>query len=100
MDTVLSINLISSNPDVRDGRPCIAGTGLRVTDLVMASIYHFQSPDEMALAYGISLAQVHAAFAYYYEHQTELDYDIRQQVARAKSLKDEHIAHGGHPILP
>src|SRR4051812_28848736 len=100
MDTVLSINLITSNPKVRGGRPCIAGTGLRVTDVVIASIYHLQSTDEIAAGYGISLAQVHAALAYYYEHQPELDEDIHQQIATAKALKDQHIANGGRSILP
>jgi uncharacterized protein (DUF433 family) len=56
MDTVLSINLISSNPQVRGGRPCIAGTSLRVTDVVIASIYHMQTPDEIAAGFGVSLA--------------------------------------------
>lgn len=35
MQTILSINLIYSNPKVRAGRPCIVGTTLRVTDVVM-----------------------------------------------------------------
>lgn len=34
METPESINLISVNPDVRSGRPCIAGSGLRITDVV------------------------------------------------------------------
>ncbi len=100
MDTVLSINLIASNPNVRGGRPCIAGTGLRVTDVVMAAVYHLQTLDEIAAGFGISLAQVHAAFAYYYQHQAELDQDIREQVAAARRLKEQHITNGGNPILP
>ncbi|MCE2473101.1 MAG: DUF433 domain-containing protein, partial [Anaerolineae bacterium] len=30
MKTIESINLIYRDPDVRGGRPCIVGTGLRV----------------------------------------------------------------------
>lgn len=100
MDTILSINLIAVNPKVRNGRPCIAGTTLRVTDIVIALIMHLQSPDEIAAAYGLSLAQVYAALAYYYEHKTELDADIRQQIATAQTLKEKHIANGGRSILP
>jgi hypothetical protein len=59
-----------------------------------------QSPDEVAIHYGVSLAQVHAALAYYYEHQAELEADIQQQIATAKALKEEHLKHGGHSILP
>ena len=40
METVESINLITRKPDVRGGRPCIIGTGLKVSDIVMAMRYH------------------------------------------------------------
>ncbi len=49
METTLSINLISSNPKVRGGRPCIAGTGLRASDVVLAHLYHEQTADETPL---------------------------------------------------
>jgi uncharacterized protein (DUF433 family) len=84
METIRSINLIATNPNVRGGRPCIAGTGLRVTDIVMAYLFHHRSPSELASDYDISLAQVHAALAYYYEHKTEPDEDIRQQLVKAR----------------
>src|SRR5260221_11041781 len=100
MDTILSINLITSNPKVRSGAPCSAGTGLRVTDVVIASMFHLQTPDEIAADYGISLAQVYAALAYYYEHKAELDEDVREQIATAKALKEQHLADGGRSILP
>jgi uncharacterized protein (DUF433 family) len=91
METIHSINLISSNPKVRGGRPCISGTGLRVTDIVMASLFHNQTPDEIAVGYGVSLAQVHAALAYYYEHKAEIDEDIRAQIAKARELKEQRV---------
>ncbi len=72
MEIVHSINLIVSNPKVRGGRPCIGGTGLRVTDVIIAAIFHQQTPDEIAVGFGVSLAGVHAAFAYYYEHKMKL----------------------------
>ena len=99
METVLSINLITSNPKIRGGRPCIAGTGLRVTDIMMASIYQMQTPDEIAVGFGVSLAQVYAAFAYYYEHQAELDDDIHTQITQARAVREQHIANGSRPLL-
>ena len=87
MEVVQSIDLITKNPAVRGGRPCIAGTGLRVTDLVMANLFHGRTPDEIAADYELSLAQVHAALAYYYQHKGELDEDIRQQILRARTAK-------------
>jgi uncharacterized protein (DUF433 family) len=100
METVISINLITSNPQVRGGRPCIAGTGVRVTDVVMAYLFHDQSPDEIAAGYDVPLANVYAALAYYYEHKTELDEDIRRQIEAARGLKADWVAHGGASVLP
>ena len=79
MQTVLAIDLITADPNIRGGRPCIAGTGLRVADVALAHAVHNRTTDEIAADYEISLAQVYAALSYYYEHKTELDEDIRQQ---------------------
>ena len=91
MEVVQSINLIATNPEVRGGRPCIAGTGLRVTDVVMATIFHNRTPGEIASDYEITLAQVHAALAYYYQHKTDIDEDIRQQIALAREYKEKRV---------
>ncbi|MYE27428.1 MAG: DUF433 domain-containing protein [Chloroflexi bacterium] len=80
MNTIESIDLIYRNPDVRGGRPCIVGTGLRVIDIVMAMEFGQRSPAQMAEDYQVSLAQVHTALAYYYEHKDEIDEDIREYV--------------------
>ncbi|MCE7947040.1 MAG: DUF433 domain-containing protein [Chloroflexi bacterium CFX4] len=100
METTLSINLITSNPKVRGGRPCLAGTGLRVSDIVLAHLYHKQTPDEVAAGYAVPIAAVYAALAYYYEHKTELDADLREQIKQAQRLKQNWIDHGGTPLLP
>ena len=91
MDTILSINLIVSNPKVRGGRPVIAGTGVRVTDVVMLMLFHNQNPSEIAASYAVSLAQVHAALAYYYEHKSDIDEDIRKQIALAREMKEKGV---------
>ena len=98
MVTIESIDLITTNPDVRGGRPCIAGTGLRVTDVVMATIFHERSPGEIASDYEISLAEVYAALAYYYQHKPELDVDIREQIERAQTYKQQNLG-SQHPSL-
>lgn len=56
MDTFQSINLITTNPKIRNGRPCIAGTGLRVTDVAMTTIFHDRTPGQIASDYSVSLA--------------------------------------------
>ncbi len=100
MATIHSINLIASDPDVRGGRPCIAGTGIRVLDIVAAMLFHDQTPAEIAEAYALSLAQVHAALAYYYEHKAEIDADLREQIARGREYKEKRVGSRGAALLP
>lgn len=89
MNTIESIELIYRNPKIRGGRPCIVGTGLRVIDIVMAMQFGERTPDQMARDYDISLAQVHAALAYYYENKAEIDDDIREDIRIGLQLAKE-----------
>lgn len=98
MATIQSIDLITTDPQVRAGQPCIAGTGIRVTDIVMANLFHRRTPDEISSDYELSLAQVYAALAYYYEHRSELDESIRRQIKTARELKEKRLG-GGSSLL-
>jgi uncharacterized protein (DUF433 family) len=98
METVHSINLIVSNPEVRSGRPRIAGTGITVEDVAIAMNAHNQTVDGIANWYGLSKSQVHAALAYYYEHQAEIDESIRKRKEEAEELK-EKLGGGRPPYL-
>jgi uncharacterized protein (DUF433 family) len=89
--TVLSIDYIVSDPKVRKGRPYIAGTGVRVMDIAAATLFHDQTPGQIADAYDLPLAKVHAALAYYYAHIDEINQDIREQIARADELKEKRV---------
>ena len=99
METVHSINLIVSNPDVRGGRPAIIGTGVTVEDVAIAMIYHGQDADGIAGWYDLTLAQVHAALAYYYEHKSEIDANVRERRRTADELK-EKLGGGRDTLLP
>ncbi|MDQ7028128.1 MAG: DUF433 domain-containing protein [Anaerolineae bacterium] len=100
MDTIQAINLIITNPNIRGGRPCIAGTGLRVTDIVMATIFHHQTPSEIASDYEVTMAQVHAALAYYYQHKVDIDVDIREQIIEAREYKEKRLGSTKSSLLP
>lgn len=91
MQSLLTIDLIATDPAVRNGQPCVAGTGLRVIDLAMAHLFHRRQPEEIAADYAVSLAQVYAALSYYYAHKPELDNDIRTQIDRAKAMKEQAV---------
>ena len=62
-------NYIEIRPN-QDGQPRahLAGTRVRVQDIYFDSEVHGMSPDRIAAGYPhLSLAQVHAALAYYFE---------------------------------
>lgn len=84
---ILHINEIVSDPQVRGGRPVIAGTGIRVSDIVAYHQYGDKlTPEQIADALRLSLGQVHAALAYYYLHQEEIDTQMRQDAEEAERL--------------
>ncbi|RPI97581.1 MAG: DUF433 domain-containing protein [Chloroflexi bacterium] len=84
--TVLSIDTIVSDPKIRGGRPIIAGTGIRVIDIVAYYRYGGQTPEELATGFALSLGQVHAALAYYHLHKDEIDESMRAEAERAEQL--------------
>lgn len=97
MDVIQSIDLITKNSAVRGGKPCVAGTGVRVTDLVIAHLFHERSPEQLTSDYELSFSQVYASLAYYYQHKDELDEDIRHQILKARIAKEEFSS--GKPSL-
>ena len=63
---------IVRDPDHSDGAPTIAGTGIRVVNVASAYEHSGYSPDEIAEFYpDLSLADIHAALSYYYDHVDE-----------------------------
>ncbi len=87
MTNIESINLIARNPKVSGGRPYIIGTGLNVSDIVMAKVYNLQTPDQMVFSFGVTLAEVYAALAHYYVDRDEIDADKRDQIKTACLLQ-------------
>ena len=70
------------------GMARIAGTRMKVTDLVMDKIANHSTPEQMAEQFPpLTLAQIHAALAYYYDHKTELDALIEQEQRAAQELR-------------
>jgi uncharacterized protein (DUF433 family) len=79
--------LISRDPSIRGGRPCIAGTGVSVRRIVGWHRLGL-SPDEISDRIGhVSLAQVHAALAYYFANRDEVDRDIAEEERTVERLQ-------------
>ncbi|HSL83474.1 MAG TPA: DUF433 domain-containing protein [Thermoanaerobaculia bacterium] len=73
--------LIDRRRELRGGRPVVAGTGVSVHRI--AGWYKLGlSPEEIAGNFGhLSLAQVHAALAYYHANSQEIEGYLREEEA-------------------
>lgn len=70
------------------GVPVIAGTTMKVIELVLGMKAHGWSPEELKFQHPyLSLGQVHSALAYYWDHQDELDADIEKRLEKVDRLK-------------
>lgn len=82
---------IESVPGRCGGKPCIVGHRIRVQDIVQWT-QQGQSPAEIVQDFPqLTLADVHAALAYYFDHQTEID----RQIAAGDALAEAHHAQQG-----
>jgi uncharacterized protein (DUF433 family) len=62
------------------GIPWIVGANTKVVEVVLDKIAYGWSPEEMHRQHPyLSMAQIHAALSYYYEHQAEVDADIERR---------------------
>ena len=69
---------ITKTQGVCGGRACIAGHRIRVMDIVVWHKMRGYSVDEVVDMFpGITLAQVHAALAYYFDNREEIEADFR-----------------------
>lgn len=87
MSTTVDIGtLIESSPGIRNGRPCIAGTGITVRRIVGWHNLGL-TPEEIAakLEY-ITLAQIHAALAYYYIDRDAIEADMAAEDAAVEEI--------------
>jgi uncharacterized protein (DUF433 family) len=71
------------------GRAWIDDTNVKVIEVVMDKLGSGYGPEEIMAAYpgNFTLAQIHAAFSYYYDHQAEFDSEIERQVKEVEALR-------------
>lgn len=82
---------IDARPAVCGGRPCIAGTWIRVQDIYLWHELQGQSPEEIVTNFQkLSLADVHAALAYYHDHREEIEDDVKNERAEAEQARCAH----------
>jgi uncharacterized protein (DUF433 family) len=72
------------------GVPIIAGTNMKVIELVLEKSAYGWSPEELHFQHPyLSLGQIHSALAYYWDHQTGLDEDIKNRLANVEQTKQK-----------
>jgi uncharacterized protein (DUF433 family) len=82
--------LIARTPEIRGGRPRVAGTGVTVQRII--GWYKLGlGPEEIADQLGhLTLAQVHAALAYYHANRDEIESALVAERAEADRLARQH----------
>jgi uncharacterized protein (DUF433 family) len=70
--------------------PIIAGTTMKVVELVMAQIAYGWSPEELQFQHPyLTMSQIYSALAYYWDNKEELDADIKRRGEYAEKLRQE-----------
>jgi uncharacterized protein (DUF433 family) len=74
------------------GVPWIDHTNTKVIEVALDMIAHGWSPEEIHFQHPhLSLAQIHAALGYYYDHKAEMDEQINRISQEAGRLRTEAV---------
>lgn len=83
---VLDIAHIVSDPHVLHGEPTIAGHRIAVAHVAVWVVYRGATPQEIATEFHLTLGEIYAALAYYYDHKQEMDAQIAETARQAEQL--------------
>lgn len=87
METIQHIEI---KPDRCGGKPCIAGTRIRVWDVHVWHNLRGQSPEQIIAEFPqLSLADVHSALAYYSDHREEIQRQAKEDEEFVAEMKHE-----------
>ena len=71
-----------------NGVPVVGGTTMKVVELVAETLGYGWSPEELHFQHPyLSMAQVHSALAYYFDHREELDDDVERRLLEADRIR-------------
>ncbi len=85
---IVSAQHIESSPDVAGGKPRITGHRITVQNIVIWHERMGLSADAIASQHGLSLADVYAALAYYYDHRQAIDEAILADESYVAELRN------------
>ena len=68
--------------------PLIAGTTMKVVELVLAQAAYGWSAQELHIQFShLTLGQIYSALAYYWDHRDELDGDIERRLEKVDTIQ-------------
>ena len=68
--------------------PMIAGTAMKVVELVLDHLAYGWSPEELHFQHPyLTMGHIHSALAYYWDHKGELEQDIEQRLQRIDQIQ-------------
>jgi uncharacterized protein (DUF433 family) len=81
---------IVCTPGTCGGKPRVAGTRIRVQDIAIRHLQHGCSPEEIRAAFPhLTMADIHAALAYYFDHREEIERQIKESEEFADRMRRE-----------
>ncbi len=82
------VDRIVFTPGIRGGKPRIDGHRITVSDVAIWHERNGMSPDEIVTEYpALTLSDVYAALAYYFDHRDEVDREIREGAEFAEKFR-------------
>jgi uncharacterized protein (DUF433 family) len=80
---------IEITPGIVGGKPRVAGHRITVENIVIWHERMGKCADEIAAEYELTLADVYAALAYYYDHRAEIDHSMEEDKAFVEALRQQ-----------
>ena len=80
---------IEITPGICSGKPRIAGHRITVAHIAIWHERLGKCADEIAAEYDLTLADVYAALAYYFDHREEIDQSIKEGEEFAEALRQK-----------
>ena len=88
----MSANLLDQHiemtPGISGGKPRIAGRRITVQNIAVWHERMGKSADEIAAEHDLTLSDVFAALAYYFDHRAEIDETIRADLDFVECLRN------------
>ena len=90
-ETAVEKQHVAVAPDVCGGRPCVAGTRVRVVDVWQCYELEKMSVAEVIEQYPqLTPADVHAAMAYFWDHEAEIRRRMEEDDAYVEAMAKKH----------